>query len=68
MHDPSSLRNSRIMELVAYARRESIAPNSIDAFDRLWRYAQYRFFVRDVTARDYAKAAVRVLRDLPPPP
>ena len=60
--DPASRREERIKELLAWARLTRLDPNAVGAFDRLERQARVSYLVTRLTARDYAKVVLQVLR------
>jgi hypothetical protein len=60
--DPVSRREERIKELLAWARLTRLDAGSVGAFDKLERQARLSYLVTSLTARDYAKVVLQLLR------
>ena len=60
--DPVSRREKRIKDLAAWARITRLDPYAVGAFDRLERQARLSYLVTSLTARDYAKVVLGLLR------
>jgi tRNA isopentenyl-2-thiomethyl-A-37 hydroxylase MiaE len=60
--DPASRREERIKELLVWARLTRLDPSAVSAFDRLERQARLSYLVTHLTARDYAKVVLQLLR------
>lgn len=60
--DPVSRREKRIKDLLAWARLTRLDPNATGAFGKLERQARLSYLVTSLTARDYAKVVLQLLR------
>jgi len=60
--DPSSRREQRIRELLAWAKIQTLDPEAVGTFDKTDRQAQASYLVTSGTAHDYAALVLRLLR------
>ena len=60
--EPVSRREKRIRDLLAWARLTGLEAGAIGTFDKLERQARLSWLVTSLTARDYARVVLQLLR------